>query len=95
MSGMAFTCPACGMTSHHPTDAAEGYCGNCHDWTARPATDELAAAIAAVPPVETPPGAAGPEPEPPRRGRHRGAPSAPRFPLVRILGQHCKRTAGE
>jgi ribosomal protein S27AE len=29
----AITCPACGMTSHHPTDIAEGYCGRCHDWT--------------------------------------------------------------
>jgi hypothetical protein len=27
------TCPRCGMTSAHPTDIAEGYCGNCHDWT--------------------------------------------------------------
>jgi hypothetical protein len=26
------------MTSHHPEDAAQGYCGNCHDWTAAPAT---------------------------------------------------------
>lgn len=30
---MAFTCPRCGMTSHHPDDQREGYCGNCHDWT--------------------------------------------------------------
>jgi ribosomal protein L37E len=29
-----FTCPRCGRTSHHPTDAREGYCGACHDWTA-------------------------------------------------------------
>jgi len=21
------------MTSHHPDDIREGYCGNCHDWT--------------------------------------------------------------
>jgi hypothetical protein len=21
------------MTSYHPRDEAEGYCGNCHDWT--------------------------------------------------------------
>lgn len=27
------TCPRCGMTSAHPMDLAEGYCGNCHDWT--------------------------------------------------------------
>lgn len=31
-----FTCPRCGMTSAHPKDVEEGYCGNCHDWT-RPA----------------------------------------------------------
>lgn len=29
----SFTCPACGMTSHHPADAAHGYCGNCHAFT--------------------------------------------------------------
>lgn len=28
-----FTCPLCGMTSHNPKDAREGYCGNCHRWT--------------------------------------------------------------
>lgn len=22
------------MTSYHPKDIVEGYCGNCHDWTA-------------------------------------------------------------
>lgn len=27
------------MTSGHPADVAEGYCGNCHDWTA---TDPIA-----------------------------------------------------
>lgn len=30
-----FTCPRCSMTSSHPKDAEEGYCGNCHDWTAQ------------------------------------------------------------
>lgn len=25
-----FTCPLCGMTSHNPSDAEHGYCGNCH-----------------------------------------------------------------
>lgn len=30
---MSITCPRCGLTSHNPTDAAEGYCGHCHDWT--------------------------------------------------------------
>lgn len=29
----SITCPACGMTSYHPDDIREGYCGNCHDWT--------------------------------------------------------------
>lgn len=29
----SITCPVCGMTSYHPTDIAEGYCGNCHSWT--------------------------------------------------------------
>jgi hypothetical protein len=29
----SFTCPRCGAESHHPMDAAEGYCGACHDWT--------------------------------------------------------------
>lgn len=29
----SFTCPKCGMTSHNPNDAREGYCGKCHDWT--------------------------------------------------------------
>lgn len=27
------TCPRCHMTSYHPNDVREGYCGNCHDWT--------------------------------------------------------------
>jgi hypothetical protein len=31
------TCPDCGMTSYHPADAAQGYCGNCHWWTSDPA----------------------------------------------------------
>jgi len=30
----SITCPRCGMTSYNPNDIAEGYCGNCHDWTA-------------------------------------------------------------
>lgn len=33
MTALAYTCPRCGRTSYHPTDVAEGYCGNCHDWT--------------------------------------------------------------
>lgn len=35
----AITCPRCGLTSHNPTDVAEGYCGHCHDWTGRPRPD--------------------------------------------------------
>ena len=33
---MAFTCPRCSMTSHHPDDERHGYCGNCHAFTASP-----------------------------------------------------------
>lgn len=33
MNTPGFTCPQCGMTSHNPNDIAEGYCGNCHNWT--------------------------------------------------------------
>jgi len=35
----SITCPVCEMTSYHPTDIAEGYCGHCHDFTSpkRPA----------------------------------------------------------
>jgi hypothetical protein len=29
----SITCPRCGRTSHHPGDVAQGFCGNCHDWT--------------------------------------------------------------
>lgn len=29
----SYTCPRCAMTTHHPDDVREGYCGNCHDWT--------------------------------------------------------------
>jgi hypothetical protein len=32
----SITCPRCGMTSYNENDIAEGYCGNCHDWTAVP-----------------------------------------------------------
>lgn len=32
----SFTCPKCGMVSHNPNDVLEGYCGNCHKYTARP-----------------------------------------------------------
>lgn len=29
----SFTCPRCRRISHNRFDAAEGYCGNCHDFT--------------------------------------------------------------
>ena len=29
-----FRCPRCGITSWNPNDAANGYCGRCHRWTA-------------------------------------------------------------
>lgn len=32
----SITCPDCGMTSHHPEDVAQGYCGNCHKFTSPP-----------------------------------------------------------
>lgn len=31
-----FTCARCGMTSHNPQDALEGFCGRCHGWTGQP-----------------------------------------------------------
>lgn len=27
---MSYTCPYCGITSQHPRDEAERYCGRCH-----------------------------------------------------------------
>jgi hypothetical protein len=30
---MAFTCPRCNATSHHPKDEEYGYCGRCNWWT--------------------------------------------------------------
>jgi ribosomal protein S27AE len=33
--GPLFTCPRCGAKSWHPEDARQGYCGRCHDFTAR------------------------------------------------------------
>jgi hypothetical protein len=32
----SFTCPVCGRTSYHPEDAANGYCGACHEFTGIP-----------------------------------------------------------
>lgn len=34
--GPSITCPRCGMTSFHPTDIEQGYCGNCNWWTSDP-----------------------------------------------------------
>lgn len=28
-----FTCPQCGLVSHHPNDVVEGYCAHCRAWT--------------------------------------------------------------
>lgn len=28
-----YVCPACGATSVHPDDIAQGYCGRCHAFT--------------------------------------------------------------
>jgi hypothetical protein len=36
---MPFTCPHCGMTSHHPKDEEHGYCGACHDFTGHPTAE--------------------------------------------------------
>lgn len=32
----SITCPVCAMTSYHPEDIRQGYCGNCHWWTSDP-----------------------------------------------------------
>lgn len=34
---MSFECPRCNRVSHHPEDERHGYCGNCHDFTGKPA----------------------------------------------------------
>lgn len=44
----SFVCPRCWARSSHPTDAAEGYCGRCHDWTRAPSLLQRAAAIHAA-----------------------------------------------
>src|SRR5205807_7468130 len=36
MAEESITCPLCGMTSHNPNDVKNGYCGNCHAFTAEP-----------------------------------------------------------
>lgn len=47
---MSYTCPRC-MTSHHPNDEAEGYCGACHEFTAGTVFDRAFGAIAVDPPL--------------------------------------------
>lgn len=32
----SITCPCCQLTSRHPDDARNGYCGRCHWWTSDP-----------------------------------------------------------
>jgi hypothetical protein len=32
-AGYVYFCSRCGRASANPNDAAEGYCGACHDWT--------------------------------------------------------------
>lgn len=36
MAAAVFRCPECGAVSYNPNDAAYGYCGRCHDFTAAP-----------------------------------------------------------
>lgn len=36
----SITCPTCGMTSYHPVDIEQGYCGNCHAWTGGKMNDD-------------------------------------------------------
>jgi hypothetical protein len=46
---MSYTCPFCGITSHHPRDKAERYCGRCKLFADGPVTPErlrLAAGLA-------------------------------------------------
>jgi hypothetical protein len=55
---MAFQCPRCGRTSHHPDDGKHGYCGACHAFTGDGNTRRLiiAAGLDADAPVTAPPG---------------------------------------
>lgn len=34
--GAAIQCLLCGLTSHHPTDVEQRYCGRCHRWHQSP-----------------------------------------------------------
>lgn len=67
----SFTCPLCRMTSYHPRDVSEGYCGNCHWWTGDPMLAGLpdsprgVAAVGEVPEA----GGDGIQPGPPGEGR--------------------------
>lgn len=42
-----FTCPRCGLVSHHPKDVEHGYCGNCHAFTGKE-VDDLQALVADI-----------------------------------------------
>jgi hypothetical protein len=35
----SYTCPICGRVSYHPEDAANRYCGACHQWEKLEAED--------------------------------------------------------
>ena len=51
---MSYTCPRCGMTSHHPVDERVGWCGNCEAFTRGDLPEqllELAAAYADAEPA--------------------------------------------
>lgn len=37
----SITCPNCHLTSYHPKDIEQGYCGHCHDWTSPPAMKHM------------------------------------------------------
>jgi hypothetical protein len=35
-SSRSITCPRCALTSYHPEDVRQLYCGYCHWWTSDP-----------------------------------------------------------
>ena len=37
MTQRSFTCPDCGITSHHPEDVRHCYCASCHEFKQDPA----------------------------------------------------------
>ncbi len=38
---MAYTCPRCGRTSHHPADEQFRYCEACHRFEDEPTADDV------------------------------------------------------